>query len=126
MKKYSSIVEYYDDFTPDQKELSTHIIAALDDFGVVRLQWNMPVYYKDNIIKRPTKNQSRRYFGIKGKWCRHEVMYLWLYYINHFLAQHPQVQYLFDQIQKVSGQIWIKTHDDIQRAIALIALSKTL
>jgi hypothetical protein len=67
IKKYSSITDYYDDFPPAQQEFASPIIAALEDFGIAKLQWNMPVYYKDNIIKRPTKNESRRYFGIKGK-----------------------------------------------------------
>jgi hypothetical protein len=126
MKKYTSIPEYYADFNESQQEFAVPLIAALEDFGVVRLQWNMAVYYKDNHIIRPTKNQSRRYFWVKGKSCKHEIMYLWFYDINHFLTQHPQTRFLFDQIQKVSGQVRIKTKDDMERAIALIQLSKSL
>jgi hypothetical protein len=62
MKKYTSIPEYYTDFNESQQEFAVPLIGALEDFGVVRLQWNMAVYYKDNHIIRPTKNQSRRYF----------------------------------------------------------------
>jgi len=126
MKKYASIPEFYADLSASQRTLAKPIIKALEWFGVGKLQWNMPVYYKDNIIIRPKKNQSRWYFGIKGAACKHPLMYLWFYDIHHFMTQQPQVEYAFDQIQKITGQIWIRTEEDSKRAAALITLSKDL
>ena len=123
-KKHTSIAEFYNDFSPEQKILADPIMVALASFGPWKLQWNMPVYSRENLIKRASKNQSRRYFGLRK--CKTWLLYLWFYDINHLLTHYPHVQSVFDQVQKISWQVWIKTPGDVARAVALIELTKTV
>jgi len=72
--QHLSILEYYQHLSVDKYDLAEPIITALDQFGTGKLQWNMPVYYRDNAIIRPGKNTSRRYFGIKK--CKTGILYI--------------------------------------------------